>query len=171
MIKEKVQALLRELPPGVELVGAAKTRSAREILDAVEGGLRMVGENYVQEAETVIADVGRRVQWHLIGHLQSNKAGKAVRLFDMIETLDSLKLAAALDKACGKTGKTLPVLLEINSGEESQKAGVLPREAAALVRAVSQLPWSEDPRTHDHGALCRGSRGCAALFSKDPGTL
>ena len=66
---------------------------------------------------------GGNAKWHLIGHLQSNKAKKAVRIFDMIETVDSIKLAGAIDKACRNIGKIMPVLIEINSGEETQKAG------------------------------------------------
>ena len=75
----------------------------------------------------------------MIGHLQSNKAKKAVRIFDMIETVDSLKLARAVDKACKNMGKSMPILVEINSGEEPQKAGVLPSDALSLVREISLL--------------------------------
>jgi pyridoxal phosphate enzyme (YggS family) len=75
----------------------------------------------------------------MIGHLQSNKAKKAVQIFDMIETVDSVKLAKEVDKACRRIGKTMPVLIEINSGEESQKAGVLPKEAGGLVKEIAEL--------------------------------
>ncbi len=139
MIKEKVKELLAELPEGVHLVGAAKTKTPEEILEAVQAGLEIIGENYVQEAERAFQVVGNRVKWHMIGHLQSNKAKKAVRVFDMIETVDSMKLAREIDKCCGKTGKIMPVLIEINSGEEDQKAGVLPDEAIALIQEMSAL--------------------------------
>jgi hypothetical protein len=139
MIKENVKRILGELPPGVLLVGAAKTRTPEEILEAVEAGLTIVGENYVQEAERAFAVIGERVKWHMIGHLQSNKAKKAVRVFDMIETVDSMKLAKAIDKACANINKIMPVLIEINSGEEPQKAGVMPGDADALLREMSQL--------------------------------
>jgi hypothetical protein len=140
MIQKNVERILSELPPGVLLVGAAKTRTPEEILEAVEGGLTIVGENYVQEAERAFAVVGNRVKWHMIGHLQSNKAKKAVRVFDMIETVDSMKLAKAIDKACANINKIMPVLIEINSGEEDQKAGVMPADALSLLREMSQLP-------------------------------
>lgn len=143
MIKENVQRILKELPSGVVLVGAAKTRTPEEVLEAVEGGLTIVGENYVQEAEKAFAVVGNRVGWHMIGHLQSNKAKKAVRVFDMIETVDSAKLAAAIDKACGNMEKTMPILVEINSGEEPQKAGVMPGDVVSLLREISQLPHTK----------------------------
>ncbi|MBN1850547.1 MAG: YggS family pyridoxal phosphate-dependent enzyme [Deltaproteobacteria bacterium] len=136
MIKENVQAILNELPAGVQLVGAAKTRSHEEIQQAIEAGLQIVGENYVQEAENAFEVIGNRVKWHMIGHLQSNKANKAVKIFDMIETVDSVKLARAIDNASGNIGKTMPILIEINSGEERQKAGALPSEAAFMIREI-----------------------------------
>lgn len=157
MIKEKVQGILKQLPEGVRLVGAAKTRTPEEILEATEGGLEIVGENYVQEAEKAVEVIGDRVKWHMIGHLQKNKAKKAVKIFDMIETVDSLGLAKEINKACGNTGKTMPILIEVNSGEERQKAGVLPEQVIPLVKQISALehvritglmtmgPFSGDP--------------------------
>ena len=139
MVKERLKELMAELPPGVRLVGAAKTRTPDEILEAVEAGLEIVGENYVQEAERAFQVIGRRVKWHMIGHLQSNKAKKAVRVFDMIETVSSMKLALELDKACEKMSKVMPILIEINSGEEDQKSGVMPGEAAALIQEIRPL--------------------------------
>jgi len=157
MIQENVKKILSELPDGVHLVGAAKTRSPEEIQEAVEAGLRIIGENYVQEAERAYQKIGARVKWHMIGHLQSNKAKKAVRIFDMIETVDSMKLAGSIDKACGNIEKVMPVLIEINSGEESQKAGVMPEDALSLIKEILALknirimglmtmgPFSGDP--------------------------
>ena len=139
MVKERLKELMAELPPGVRLVGAAKTRTPDEILEAVEAGLEIVGENYVQEAERAFQVIGRRVKWHMIGHLQSNKAKKAVKVFDMIETVSSMKLALELDKACEKMSKVMPILIEINSGEEDQKSGVMPGEAAALIQEIRPL--------------------------------
>jgi pyridoxal phosphate enzyme (YggS family) len=136
---KRLRELLAELPPGVRLVGAAKTRTPEEILEAVKAGLEIVGENYVQEAERAFQVIGRRVKWHMIGHLQSNKAKKAVKVFDMIETVSSMKLALELDKACEKMSKVMPILIEINSGEEDQKSGVMPGVAAALIKEISPL--------------------------------
>lgn len=137
MIRENVKRILDGLPEGVELIGVAKTRSLEEIREAVDAGIRNIGENYVQEAERAYQKIGQAVKWHMIGHLQSNKAKKAVRIFDMIETVDSVKLAEAIDRACGDIGKVMPVLIEINSGEESQKAGVMPEDAASLIREMT----------------------------------
>lgn len=139
MIREQVKKLLSELPEGVLLVGAAKTRTPEEILEAIEAGLEIVGENYVQEAEKAFERIGHRAKWHMIGHLQTNKVRKAVALFDMIETVSSMRLAEEIDKACAKVAKVMPVLIEINSGEEVQKSGVSPDEAARLIQEISSL--------------------------------
>ncbi len=140
MIRENVQKILAELPPGVLLVAAAKGRTPQEIVEALDAGVQIIGENYVQEAEKAFSVIGRRAQWHMIGHLQRNKAKKAVELFDMIETLDSVQLAQELEKHCARTDKVMPVLIEINSGREPQKSGVFPEDAEALIRAVAQFP-------------------------------
>ena len=139
-IAANVKAILSELPPGVELVAAAKTRTAAEILEAVEAGVKIIGENYVQEAAELFAAVGRRARWHFIGHLQKNKAKKAVEIFDLIETVDSLDLGREIDKRAATAGRTMEVLVEVNSGREPQKAGVRPEEVEPLVRALATLP-------------------------------
>jgi len=139
MIKKAVKDILNELPSGVSLVAAAKTRTPEEIAEAVEAGLEIVGENYVQEAEQAWQVIGSRVKWHMIGHLQKNKAKKAVKIFDMIETVDSFKLCRAIDKACGDINKIMSVLVEINSGDEEQKAGIIPDMATGLIREMAGL--------------------------------
>jgi pyridoxal phosphate enzyme (YggS family) len=157
MIAENVKKILQKIPEGVMLVGAAKTRAPEEILEAIEAGLGIIGENYVQEAEKAYQVIGNRAEWHMIGYLQSNKAKKAVSIFDMIETVHSLKLARAIDRACENVRKQMRVLIEINSGEEVQKSGVSPNEAVMLVKEVSKIrnvkieglmtmaPFSGDP--------------------------
>ena len=140
MIKDNVAAILRELPPGVELVAAAKTRTASEILQALEAGVRIIGENYVQEAADVFPAIGGRARWHFIGHLQTNKVKKAVEIFDLVETVDSIALGREIDKRSAAAGKTMDILVEVNSGREQQKAGLLPEEAEPLVRALAGLP-------------------------------
>ena len=99
-----------------------------------------MGYNYVQEAEQMHRVIGDAVRWHLIGHLQSNKAKRAVQLFDMIETIDSWKIAKKVDRLCSEAGKIMPVLVEINSGKESNKTGVLPGDVDDFVRKISDLP-------------------------------
>lgn len=139
MIKESVSEILGALPEGVILVAAAKTRTLEEVLAAVEAGITHIGHNYVQEAGDMIARIGDKVSWHFIGHLQKNKANKAATMFDMIETVDSLELAVKLDKKCASLEKTLPILVEVNSGREENKNGVLPEDVDDLVIQLSSL--------------------------------
>jgi pyridoxal phosphate enzyme (YggS family) len=139
MIANNVRSILAELPPGVELIAAVKTRTPGEIIEAIGAGVRIIGENYVQEAETARAAIGDRVRWHLIGSLQKNKVKKAVRLFDMIETVDSLELAKAIDRESAVMDKVMPVLIEVNSGQEPRKSGVLPEDVEALVKEIAKL--------------------------------
>jgi len=157
MIKENVRRILESLPQGVQLVAAAKTRTPEEILEAIQAGITIIGHNYVQEAEAAFPTIGHQAKWHMIGHLQSNKAKKAVGIFDMIETVDSFKLANAIDKACQTMDTSMPILIEINSGEELQKAGVMPRDVMSVIREIANLknvrimglmtmgPFSGDP--------------------------
>jgi len=139
MIEDNVKRLLSELPDGVELVAAAKARKPAEIQKAVQAGIRHIGENYVQEAEEAFSLIGRKVKWHFIGHLQRNKVKKAVKIFDVIETVDSLALAEEIEKRAGAAGRIMSVLIEINSGRESQKFGVLPEDAENLIREMAIL--------------------------------
>lgn len=139
MIKQNVTRLLGELPAGVKLEAAAKTRTAEEIRQAIEAGVKIIGENYLQEAERAYEVIGNRAEWHFIGHLQSNKVKKAAKLFDMIETVDSVAIAREIDKRCAQINKVMPVLIEINSGREEQKSGIFPEEAEQLIRDTSDL--------------------------------
>jgi len=139
-IEERARRLLSEIPPGVTVVAAAKMRTPDEVRAVLAAGVSIVGENYVQEAAAAQAAVSRAVaRWHLIGHLQRNKAKDAVRLFDLIQTVDSVRLAEAVDAASRALGRIMPVLVEINSGRESQKAGALPEDAADFVRTLDRL--------------------------------
>ena len=122
MIKENVRKILDELPENVELVAAAKTRTPEEIKEVIEAGVKIVGENYVQEARRAFEVIGKRVKWHFIGHLQKNKVKKAVKIFDMIETVDSYPLAQEIDKRCNQISKIMPILVEINSGRVGEKS-------------------------------------------------
>lgn len=139
MIGQNVKRLLGELPPGVALVAAAKGRTPSEVLQAVRAGAKIIGENYVQEAERACELVGQQVAWHLIGHLQKNKVKKAVKLFDLIQTVDSLGLACEIDRRSAEIGKVMPVLIEINSGYEPQKNGVLPEDAPIMAGEMGNL--------------------------------
>lgn len=156
MIKENLIKIFKELPIGVKLVAATKQRSVDEIRQAFEGGLKIVGENYIQEAKDKFSILGTKLRWHFIGHLQKNKIKSAVKIFNMVETLDSVELAAVLDKECKTINKVMPVLIEVNSAREAQKSGVLPQDAEALLKGILQFsnlkpmglmtmgPWLDD---------------------------
>jgi len=140
IIEERTTGIIHSLPAGVSLVAAAKTRTVEEVQAAVKAGVKILGYNYVQEAEQMQAVVGGDVQWHLIGHLQKNKVKKAVKLFDMIQTLDSPALADTLNAECAVINKKMPVLIEINSGRENNKAGLFPEAAEECIRQIKSLP-------------------------------
>ncbi|MCM8764943.1 MAG: YggS family pyridoxal phosphate-dependent enzyme [Candidatus Omnitrophica bacterium] len=137
MIKENIEKIMREIPKGITIVAATKTRSIEEISQAIEYGITDIGENYVQEAEKKFSQIGRVVKWHLIGHLQKNKVKKAIKIFDIIETVDSFELAQEISKY---TPGPYPVLIEVNSAQEPQKSGVFPQETEKLIEKISQLP-------------------------------
>ncbi len=140
MIKENVAKILAELPNGVDLVVAAKARQPEEILEAVQAGIKIIGENYVQEAKRACEVVGKKAQWHFIGVLQPhNVRRKTMEMFDMIESVHSLEIAREIDKRCAQIGKVMPILIEINSGREPQKSGVFPEDAEQLIKEVSSL--------------------------------
>jgi PLP dependent protein len=113
-------------PDSVTLMAVSKNVEPERIREASLAGVRVFGENRVQEFERKFPDPDDRrdAEWHLIGHLQSNKAGKAVEIFDAIDSVDSLRLAERLDRAASAMARTLPVLIEINVGGEGSKSGV-----------------------------------------------
>jgi len=139
-IRENVLQILSEMPPGVIVVAAAKSKSAQEIKEALDAGITAVGENYLQESREVIGAIGNRATWHFIGHVQKNKVKHVVPLFDMVETMDSVELATLIDQQAQKHGKIMPVLIEVNIAHEEQKHGAMPEDVAALIREISNLP-------------------------------
>jgi len=139
-IEERARRLLSGIPADVAVVAAAKTRTPDEVRAVLAAGISIVGENYVQETEAAQAAVSRAVaKWHFIGHLQRNKAKDAVRLFDLIQTVDSVRLAEAVDTASHTLGRVTPILVEVNSAREPQKSGVPPEDATDFVRALERL--------------------------------
>ncbi|RAM58428.1 alanine racemase [Mesotoga sp. SC_4PWL113PWK15] len=139
MIVDNVKRLRREIPDYVTIVAASKTRTASEILELLDSGLRDVGENYVQEAQEKFEVIGSKARWHCIGHLQRNKVKKAVEIFDLIQTVDSLKLAEEIDKRCASINRRMPIMIEVNSGREGKKAGVFPENVFELIESISSL--------------------------------
>lgn len=113
-------------PNDVKLIAVSKTHPPEVLRQAISAGVKVFGENKVQEAENKIVDLGRRsAEWHLIGHLQSNKARKAVQLFDYIHSLDSVELAERLERICIEEGRAeLPVLIQVDLAGEAAKSGI-----------------------------------------------
>jgi PLP dependent protein len=138
-ITKATREILAALPPGVALVVAAKTRAPEEVVAAIEAGVTLVGHNYVQEAERMAGIIGRRARWHMLGHLQKNKVKQAVEVFDLIESVDSIGLAETIDARCAAVHRVMPILIEVNSGREPNKTGVLPEDAEAMIGRVSRL--------------------------------
>jgi pyridoxal phosphate enzyme (YggS family) len=132
----------------VELMAVSKTFPAETIAEAAALGIRLFGENRVQEFAAKVAALGPKresMECHLIGHLQSNKAARAAELFDGVDTLDSVRVAERLNEAVGKCGKRLPVLIEVKLSPEETKAGLDPKsdEAARLLEALPGLQYLE----------------------------
>ncbi|PID41005.1 MAG: YggS family pyridoxal phosphate-dependent enzyme [Proteobacteria bacterium] len=127
-------------PHSVRLVAVSKTMSVERVAQAIDDGATILGENYIQESrEKFDALYDRPVQWHFIGHLQSNKAKYAVRMFDLIHSVDSLKLAKALDKEARKHDKVQDILIQVNISREETKSGIDTDEAVELVAQAGGL--------------------------------
>jgi PLP dependent protein len=132
----------------VTLVAVSKTVASSRLHEAITAGVRIFGENRVQEAAAKIAELreivtAHQVQWHLIGHLQSNKARRAAELFDAVHSVDSIKLAERLNQSADELGKRLPVFIEVNLGAEDAKSGVAITETLPLCEQVAKLAHLE----------------------------
>ena len=139
-IREAAETCGRD-PHTVRLVAVSKTKPADSVLDAIEAGVTILGENYIQEARDKISTLASHpVSWHFIGHLQTNKAKYAVKLFDLIHSVDSMKLARQLDHEAKKGNKIQNILIQINVGKEATKSGVSSKDAVSLIEEISKLP-------------------------------
>jgi pyridoxal phosphate enzyme (YggS family) len=139
-LRANIEKLLAQLPPHVLLVGVTKTVPPALVDQALAAGLTTFGENKIQEAKAKIPAVSSRAHWHFIGHLQSNKARDAVALFELIHSVDSVKLAGELNKHAAAAGKTQRVLLEVNVSGEASKFGFKPEDLPAALAAIRPLP-------------------------------
>lgn len=139
-IRDNAARLLAGIPRGITVLAAAKARYASEILEVIDAGITDIGENYFQESRAVIEAIGDKATWHFVGHIQKNKVKHIVPLFDMIQTVDSLELAAMIDQHAAKNGKVMPVLVEVNSGREENKHGAMPGAVAELITQMAALP-------------------------------
>ena len=130
-------------PAEVRLVAVTKTVTLDRLQEAVAAGHTLFGENYIQEARRKITVLGPGLIWHFIGHLQSNKAKAAVEFFDLIHSVDRLRLARALDQAAARQGKVQKILLQVNLAGEASKSGTAPEAAQDLLREISRMPHLE----------------------------
>ena len=124
----------------IEVIAVSKTRTAEEVEVAHRCGLTLVGENRVQEAEEKKVLVSAPLSWHMIGHLQSNKAGKAVQLFDVVQSVDRFSLAQALDRRARAIDRRIEVMLQVNTADSESQSGAHPDELVELAGRVAELP-------------------------------
>jgi len=151
-IKENLKRVLEKIekaalksnrdPSSIQLVAVSKTISPDKINEGIAAGIQIIGENKVQEAKTKKAEINP-VTWHMVGHLQTNKVKYAIRIFDMIQSVDSFHLAQEIDKRCQQQGIKMPVLIEVNTSGEASKYGCHPDEAPELVSMISALKHLE----------------------------
>jgi hypothetical protein len=170
-ITSNFRQIQRELPDSVTIVLAAKTRTPEEVAEAIEAGATHIGENFVQEAERVQAALGdraRRVSWHMIGPLQKNKINRAMQLFQVIQTVDSVEKAIAIDKRARRQGTVIPVYMQINSADEAAKSGFPPRLEPLLNAAqqIAKLTGISVSGMMTMGPLTENPEDCRPYFRK-----
>jgi len=140
-LKESVRRIQQTIPANVLLLAAAKTRTLEEVETVIQAGITHIGYNYVQESLHIIEAIGNKATWHMIGHLQRNKAKIVAEHFDMIETVDLWELAQTLEQHCKSMQKTMSILVEINSGREANKTGVSPDAVEELALQMGTLQY------------------------------
>jgi pyridoxal phosphate enzyme (YggS family) len=136
-IKENINALRSNIPKSIGILAATKTRTAQQIKEAIDSGIKIFGENYVQEAEKKYSEIkqNNNIDLYFSGHLQKNKINRALKLFDVIN-VDSFEIAEAISR---RTGKKIKVLIEVNIGNEPNKYGCKPEELINLIKKLSKL--------------------------------
>jgi len=175
-IEAQIATICRNLgrdPEEIALVGVSKYADSRQIKEAVGAGLTHIGENKVQEAAkkfSVLEEVGKEVTRHMIGHLQTNKVKQALLTFDMIQSVDSLKLATEIDKQAHKLDRVVDILIQVNTSGEEQKYGLSPQETAALIEQIINLKhirvlglMTIAPLTDDEGVIRRSFQDLKSL--------
>ena len=141
-VREKIERAAQKAgrdPKEIKLVAVSKTVEVDRIQEAIEAGVSILGENYVQEAQEKIEVLGKPVSWHFIGHLQSNKAKYAVRLFDVIHSLDSIPLAEELSRRAEQPDRVIRVMIEVNLSKEATKFGTDEERVLNLARRIQNL--------------------------------
>lgn len=136
---EKACARAGRSPEEVSLLAISKTMGAERVQEAIDAGLKLFGENRLQDAAPKIKALGGDITWHMVGHLQRNKVKKAVALFDMIQSVDSYELALEIDRRSSEMGKIMDVLVEVNTSAEETKFGCRPEDSVDLIERMSHL--------------------------------
>jgi pyridoxal phosphate enzyme (YggS family) len=141
-VRERIERAAQKAgrdPKEIKLVAVSKTVEVDRIKEAIEAGVSILGENYVQEAQEKIEALGKSVSWHFIGHLQSNKAKYAVRLFDVIHSIDSIPLAEELNRRAEQPDRVIRVMIEVNLSKEATKFGTDEERVLNLARRIQNL--------------------------------
>ena len=143
-VKENIEGAKAKRSPDkqheVRLIAVTKNHDVQAMREAIDAGVTDIGENRIQEAKEKFATLDRDVTWHLIGHLQTNKAKQAVKIFDLIHSVDTLHLAEAINNAAAGINKVQKVLVQVNLAKEDSKSGVYVEELADLLHKVDELP-------------------------------
>ena len=136
---ERIAVSAGRNPQEIKIVSVSKTFPAKAVQEAIDNGIVLFGENKIQEAKQKIAELNGEFEMHFIGHLQSNKSKDAVRLFDVIHSIDKISTAVKIDEEAGKTGKIQKVLVQVNTSGEDSKSGVHPGETVNICREILSL--------------------------------
>ena len=145
-IKDVTQRIARcckksgRVPEDVKLICVTKMASIEDIEEALSLGISSIGENRVRDAAVKYSIIGNRAEWHLIGHLQTNKVREAVKIFSLIHSVDSVRLAKEIDKEAGKIGKVQDILVQVNTSGEASKFGIEPADADKLIKEIAVYP-------------------------------
>ena len=153
-------------PREITVVAVTKTRTPAEIEAALRSGIHIVGENRIQEADAKKGQVKAAAQWHLIGHLQTNKAKKAVELFDLVQSVDSVRIATALDSQAAQAGRILDILLQVNTSGSAQQAGASPEALEELVGQIAGFSHLRIQGLMTIGALSTDESLVRSCFSR-----
>jgi PLP dependent protein len=137
-IKDAIANIKKDIPEDIIIVAATKRQDVGRIQEAIDAGITIIGENYVSEA---LMKCNIETEMHCLGHLQTNKVKKAVKIFDMIQTVDSEKIVKEISKHCQPIGKSMPVLIEVNIAKEPQKNGCMPRDVVRLAQCIARTPY------------------------------
>ncbi len=135
----KVCEKVKRDPEEIKIVAVSKNVAVERIKEALDSGIQIIGENKVQEAQAKYNQIDKKILWHLVGHLQTNKVKKALEIFDLIQSVDSLKLAVKINGCAQEKNKVFPILIEVNTSGEKTKYGVKPEETQTLVKKLAEL--------------------------------